>query len=545
MSVLKTIERDKVKFLMDFDYNNVLGRMKFVLGKDASFFADIRVRQNDVSWITRDDREYISFTDANEEEKQIIKEKVNEHIVRLTDLISGDSLIGPYKDKIVSYPSSQYIYYTIMEGVYEIILTGWGCDTADEEKNRESVVSESVNECPNTEKKVEQINYHVDNVKNDVADNEQIAIVEVPGTEDNKESVDKESSVKEDGEEGNTNQHKEPCYTSEWLKEHTNIHGWLSFFLFAIAVGGLISAVYPIVTFNAADYGGSMWLGAVDIMMGIFLLAIAICTIYTFTQRKPNAVFYGRFYVLLVFVTNIISLMGGADSALGGVKQASRGIISGIVWLLYLLYSSQVQEIIPKSFRKVSKLDWGVLVVVVMIPCLCFAIGLSNIYTEVENREGLEADIYELQLADNERTDGRVIFSVPSTFECQLKEVETAPGAKLKVFTINNESIGDCTLCSDYDSDTSVKNFDVYWNNWEAEGDKIYPKTNVDRGSKYINGHNCLFRIIRYTINGIHVYWRFYILFDEMSGKCCVVSFYDCNESISYVDEILNSIRFK
>ena len=89
MSILKTIEKEKVKFLMDFDYNNVLGRLKFVLGKDASFFADIRVRQNDVTWSTKDDKEYGVFTDANDSEKQIIKEAVklkNCHLLYLGTL---------------------------------------------------------------------------------------------------------------------------------------------------------------------------------------------------------------------------------------------------------------------------------------------------------------------------------------------------------------------------------------------------------------------------------------------------------------------------
>lgn len=38
--------------------------------------------------------------------------------------------------------------------------------------------------------------------------------------------------------------------TSESLLETTRIHGWLSFFLFSIFVGGLVSAIYPIITFN-------------------------------------------------------------------------------------------------------------------------------------------------------------------------------------------------------------------------------------------------------------------------------------------------------
>ena len=543
MSILKTIEKEKVKFLMDFDYNNVLGRLKFVLGKDASFFADIRVRQNDVTWSTKDDKEYGSFTDANDSEKQIIKEAFDEQIEKLSSVISGDSLIGPHTEEITSFPSNQYIYYTVKDGVYNVILTGWGCDTTEAKEKEDNLKQEQT-----PDKTVSIVDPEEDTTM-PVADGNQEEhspeVKEEPTIQNTTEVIEDESVTEENGNGLEADEFGEPIYTSEWLKENTNIHGWLSFFFFAIAVGGIISAVYPIATFNAADYAGNMWLGAIDILLGIGMLAIAIYTIYAFTQRKPNAVFYGRLYVVLVFVTNIISLIGNPDAGLGGVKQTFKGIIWGIIWFLYLLYSEQVQEVIPKSFRKVSKFEWGVLASIIIVPFLCYAIGMSNLNAEVENRESLEAEIREVPLADNERTDGRVIFTIPEGFNCESEEVEAMPGSKLTVYNLSNDNIGSCTMCSDYDTDTSAKNFDEYWNSWEGEEDKKLPKTNVDRGSKTINGHNCMYRIIRYNVNGVHVYWRFHILFDEVSGKCCVASFYDRNESTHYIDEILESIRFK
>ena len=544
MSILKTIEKEKVKFLMDFDYNNVLGRLKFVLGKDASFFADIRVRQNDVTWSTKDDKEYGVFTDANDSEKQIIKDAVDEQIGKLSSIISGDSLIGPHTEKIISFPSNKYIYYIVKDGVYNVILTGWGCDTTEpKEKDETPKLEQTPDKTAPIVEPEEDISIMSETESNQEEPTPEIK--EEPTAQNTSEVIEEESATEENDSGLEADEFGEPIYTSEWLKENTNIHGWLSFFFFAIAVGGIISAVYPIATFNAADYAGNMWLGAIDILLGIGMLAIAIYTIYAFTQRKPNAVFYGRLYVVLVFVTNIILLIGNPDAGLGGVKQTFKGIIWGIIWFLYLLYSEQVQEVIPKSFRKVSKFDWGVLASIVIVPFLCDVIGMSNLNAEAENRESLEAEIREVPLADNERTDGRVIFTIPEGFNCESKEVEAMPGTKLTVYNLSNDAIGSCTMCSDYDTDTSTKNFDEYWNSWEGEDDKKLPKTNVDRGSRTVNGHNCMYRIIRYNVNGVHVYWRFHILFDEVSGKCCVASFYDRNESTHYIDEILESIRFK
>lgn len=227
------------------------------------------------------------------------------------------------------------------------------------------------------------------------------------------------------------------------------------------------------------------------------------------------------------------------------MKQAFRGIAWGGIWLFYLLLSKQVKEIIPIPFRKISKIDWGVLCAIIVVPLFCFGIGMFSLNSEVEKREKLEEEIRKVKLANNERTDGRIIFAIPIGFECQSEDVEPMPDAKITLFTISNESIGNCHICSDYDSDTSVHNFDDYWNSWENENDKMLPKENVARGSKIINENHCMYRIVRYNVSGVHVYWKFYILFDSQSGKCCVASFYDRIESAKYVNDILESIRFK
>ena len=199
---------------------------------------------------------------------------------------------------------------------------------------------------------------------------------------------------------GDTNDTTIPSvYTSEWLKSNTQIKGWLIFFLLAIFVGGLISAISSFTNFNAADYGGNIWIGAVDIFIGVCLFAIAIYTIYAFIQRKPNALFYGRLYVFLVFTTNIISAFGG-DLEFGTVKQVVRGVIWSIIWFFYLLLSNQVQRVIPKSFRKVKTSDWSILAVFIMIPILCFAIGVANLNFKGYSTENITQKNHENPLTD-------------------------------------------------------------------------------------------------------------------------------------------------
>jgi hypothetical protein len=334
--------------------------------------------------------------------------------------------------------------------------------------------------------------------------------------------------------------------TSEWLKANTEIHGWLSFFFFAIILGGLFSAIYPIATFNASDYAGNFCLGAVDIVTGLLLLAVAGFTVYSFVNRKPNAVFWGKVYVALVFLTNIFVLIGGAteDTGFQSTTHVIRGVIWGVIWFLYLSFSDQVQEVIPQSFRKITSTDWAMLAASVLLPVFLYVVGYSQINSLVDSRTTQEAEFRKTELSYNQRTDGRVIFTIPDGFECESQVVDVE-GTSATLFSINNDEIGNCTMCSDYDTDKSIKNFDSYWEGWKDEDIKNYSTDNVDRGTKTINGNDCLYRITKHYVNGVYVYWRYYLLFDDETGKVFVASFYDTNNSTYYVDELLESVKFK
>ncbi|MCD8296530.1 MAG: hypothetical protein LUC88_03050, partial [Prevotella sp.] len=279
---------------------------------------------------------------------------------------------------------------------------------------------------------------------------------------------------------------EEPQYTSEWLKKNVKIRGWLSFFIFLMVLGGIISAIYPIATFNPLDYANNFWLEATDIFTGLSFLGIAIYSAYLFLNCKPNAVFYSRAYVVIVLLSNFLSLITGAVDELGyqsGVKVAGR-VIGGLIWLLYLNYSKQVKTVIPVSFRKVSKLDIGIIAGVIIMPFLLFSIGVIQLnYTSDSNSVGyLQTEIRNTELADDERTDGRVVFTIPEGFTCERKDVE-ADGDVLALFIINNDKIGSCTMCSNYDMDTSDAHFDVYWSSSKEKNAYKYTEYDVDRGT--------------------------------------------------------------
>lgn len=335
--------------------------------------------------------------------------------------------------------------------------------------------------------------------------------------------------------------------TSEWLKENTSIHGWLSFFLFALAVGGVISAFASLFTIKPEDYANNFFLICTDVLPGICMLAVAIYTIYAFNARKPNAVFFGKFYVVLVLVTNLLSLIIGDfdEHGLNTLRQAVKGVFWSIIWFLYLINSEQVQEIIPPSFRKVSRRDWWIVAGILLIPVLCFLIGYTQIQNTVRERENNEANLLSVEISEHERSDGRMIFTIPYSFICSQEDITVENGAKIRVYNVENEDIGNCTLCCDYDTDSSRKNFNEYRISWKDDDTSSYFEKDVDEGEKIIDGNPCLYKISSYDINGIEVYWRFMMLFDKATGKVAVLSCYDRNVNIEYIDELLRSIRFK
>lgn len=338
----------------------------------------------------------------------------------------------------------------------------------------------------------------------------------------------------------------QPEITSEWLNANTKIHGWLSFFLFAIVTGGLISAIIPIATFNASDYGGVFCLAACDIVTGLLFPVIAGYTMYAFLFRKPNAVFWGKVYVAFIVLTNLFVLITGATDEKGitSTTQVIRSTAWGFVWFLYLTLSEQVEEIIPKSFRKITSKDWTLLAIAILLPVTLFLAGLAKVNYTTNQRTSQETELRKAVLAKNQRTDGKVIFTIPNGFHCEKKDINSE-GTKITLFMLNNDNIGNCTICSDYDTDKSETNFDSYRNLWKDEDAEKCASENIDGGTKQINGKDCIYRITKYDINGIPVYWRYYLLFDDETGKVFMASCYDTNASAHYADDLLKSVRFK
>ena len=327
--------------------------------------------------------------------------------------------------------------------------------------------------------------------------------------------------------------------TSEYLKNNTSIHGWLTFFLLAIIIGGLVSSIYPIITFNFSDYDGILSFALADIVLGIMFFALSVYTAYSFLQRKPDAVFLGKTYVVAVFASNILSLFGGEfeSSGLGSMTQIIRSLVWAVIWFSYLSLSKQVEEVIPKSYRKKTKKDYYIILALIIVPLGFIVMGVKDMVSS--NEPTISAFLEETMLQEGEFTDGKIIFTPPHSFKCEMNEENS-----IKYFTIENDEIGTITLCCDYDNDQSERNINNYWSNWEDEDVSNYDKELVVNEKRTVSGCTYYYKGTRYDIDDSFIFWRFIMLFDNASSRVCVISAFDGGYD-DYIDELLHNIRFR
>ena len=337
-------------------------------------------------------------------------------------------------------------------------------------------------------------------------------------------------------------------YSSEWLKANTSINGWLTLFLFAIVIGGVVSLGIELMSLVTQFYA-NLYFKLADLFNSVCWLAISIYVVYLFLSRKRNAIFYARLYAIVAIFTDFVEIVTATPDTTSQVIMTDlRSIAWSGIWLGYLIFSDQVNDVIPIEFRKVYKRDWGILATIIVIPALLITLGFMHNKSVDEHRQQQETLMLEKTLPASKRTDGRIVFTIPKGFGCEVA-IDTINKEPIMRFELVNkaDSTQTCTISSFYDADASNLNFEKYWG--AAAGQRIvldFMLKGGDSGEMKLRGNKCFYRVMKHDgIMGNFYYSRFYMVFDDKSGKACVLSFADLNKSTGYVKEILNSLRFE
>ncbi|MBP5513387.1 MAG: hypothetical protein J6Y04_01210 [Bacteroidaceae bacterium] len=357
-----------------------------------------------------------------------------------------------------------------------------------------------------------------------------------------------EFSIEDSEIENILREHKEQkkvAITSEYLRQNTGIHGWLSFFLFTITIGGLFCAIIQFVHFDMHE----LILSVGDVIYGVIIFVLSIYILYAFSYRKPNAVFLGKAYIITVFIVNLLTAIGGTDDKI----HPYGSLIWGPIWFLYLQYSEQVKEVIPKTFRKIGKRDYLLVGSLIVIPLLFIIVSIMfpSIDTQYENeisytaqdevsQTSLADNRYKLSsLSENERTDERIVFAIPDGFSCErLEDSESG----MIVYQLESEDNASIRICSGVDEDSSEKSFDDYASNWEEKDLKPHVRKRLPNVQHEIHDWEYRIKVVEYNVNGSILYWRFIMMYHKSLSVVCLLSCYDYGQD-NYVHEILHSVR--
>lgn len=332
-------------------------------------------------------------------------------------------------------------------------------------------------------------------------------------------------------------QRESQCEQEKENPSDESIHGWLKFFLiFFVGIGSVGSLMMSYVAFEP---DGNFWISASDVAFALVYLTVGILTLVAFHKRDTDAVFLAKTFVVLCFASNLLALFA-TEGTVGNNKsivRLIRTIIWCCIWFIFLYNSNQVKRLIPTSYRKSKTRDWVIIAIAILLPLTCIGLGIASekeIHAELEN-----IATRNLNLGENQFTDGRIVLTIPTEVDCEESMVEN-----IKIFSISDAETGaEVTVVSDYDADATKKNFNQYWRGWKSDelNDIDY---NVIKDDKQSNYDTTLFyKLIRVNIEN-PVYWEFALVFHHKSGKVCVISGYLNVEADSPVAYIIDNLKF-
>lgn len=125
------VNNSELSFRLKLNYNNVYSRLRMLLGKSASLFADIKTMSSTTTWYADDDADYTALSEAPKSEVREIMVRLNSVLKNAKKEIDKSDELTPFSDDILEVPDNSYVFYRkLSDGTYKFILAGWGCKQA-------------------------------------------------------------------------------------------------------------------------------------------------------------------------------------------------------------------------------------------------------------------------------------------------------------------------------------------------------------------------------------------------------------------------------
>lgn len=135
MKQLLKISNADLSYRLNLNYNNVYSRLKMLLGKKASLFADISTKSSGTTWYSDDDAEYSRLSEAPKEDVNNLSVALNDAVSAVRKELSVAPELANYVDDILEIPDNSFVFYRKDGASYKFILAGWGCKYAHQSTN--------------------------------------------------------------------------------------------------------------------------------------------------------------------------------------------------------------------------------------------------------------------------------------------------------------------------------------------------------------------------------------------------------------------------
>lgn len=332
-----------------------------------------------------------------------------------------------------------------------------------------------------------------------------------------------------------------PNLTPLTPQKNRQVSGWLSFFLFVVGMGAAITIIVSFIDFSLDDYDigvgsfAAYLIAAIDIIYVLGIGGLALYTILAFLRKRPNAVFLGKSYLIVIFLSNVLLLLSGEydDYGWGSLSQIIKALLFGVVWFLYLCFSDQVADLFPKNERKIQNKDKYIVGSLVLTPLvlLLFSIVVYLGYT---------MSSIDMAVEQGEYSDGTIAFHAPENAVCEKSDTL---GSVYHTFAIG-DSIW-ATVVGVYDTNTSEEYFQECVDSWRDTDLDGFDFTVLDTHTGVVNRNLMRMQSVKYVTHP-PLNWQFAILFSPETGKACIVSLYSTiNGTENITDSLLHTIRFK
>jgi hypothetical protein len=157
--------------------------------------------------------------------------------------------------------------------------------------------------------------------------------------------------------------------------EPAEIKGFFAFFVYwSIPIGVILTLIRMITGFDPSAYATTDFLLAYDVLFTAVYVFTGAYVVYAFVKCKPDAVYMAKYQLFLAFFSNLFALLLEVSES-----TTLTSVIWSIVFFIYLCFSEDVKDRVPKETRKFTPFSRVYFPVSLIALVLFFLLGLVEV----------------------------------------------------------------------------------------------------------------------------------------------------------------------